>query len=166
MANTIYTTLGNNEGYGSAEFSSKIFTNRTSEDVAFALLNPDYPFPAKGAYNAADFNRIEEAFEYLQNKMNSEYGFALNLVIKTNWTMADLAQVGAYTAMENYRQNVVKIRGAIEMQTGTPQTPASMNKLTAKQANDIEKILQAVEVLLNNISAAWFYSGEIYSGEV
>ena len=119
-----------------------------------------------GAYNHTDLNRVEQAFLYLQNKMNSEYGFALNLVIKTNWTMADLAQTGAHTAMENYRQNVVKIRSAITVTAETPETPASVNKLTAKQANDIEKILQAVEVLLNNISAAWFYSNEIYSGEV
>lgn len=162
MANTIYTTLGNNEGYGSAEFSSKIFTNRTNEDVAFALLNPDYPFPAKGAYNAADFNRIEEAFTYLRNKMNSEYGFNLALTIKTDWTKSDNI---TESNIEAYRQNVATIRNAITVTANTPQTPESMNKLTAKEANDIEKILQAVEVLLNNISAAWIYSGEIYSGE-
>lgn len=119
-----------------------------------------------GFYNALDLNRVEQAFEYLRDKMNGEYGFALNLVIKTNWTMADLAQVGAYTAMEAYRQNVATIRSSLTMPTGTPETPATMRFLTAKEANDIEKILQAVEVLLNNISAAWFYSGEIYSGEV
>lgn len=119
-----------------------------------------------GFYNHTDLNRVEQAFEYLQNKMNSEYGFALNLTIKTNWTMADLAQTGAYTAMEAYRQNIATIRNAITVTADTPQTPVGMNKLTAKQANDIEKILQAVEVLLNNISAAWFYSGELYSGEV
>lgn len=119
-----------------------------------------------GFYNHTDLNRVEQAFEYLQNKMNGEYGFALNLVIKTNWIMADLAQVGAMSAMETYRQNVAIIRSAITVTADTPQTPASMNKLTAKQANDIEKILQAVEVLLDNISAAWFYSGELYAGEV
>jgi LAS superfamily LD-carboxypeptidase LdcB len=166
MANTIYTTLGNNEGYGSAEFSSRIFTKRAAEDVDFVLLNQDYPFPAKGAYNAEDFERINKIFEYLQNKMNSEYGFALNLTIKTNWTMADLAQTGAYTAMENYRQNVVKIRSAITVTADTPQTPASMNKLTAKQANDIEKILKDVDWLISNMIAAYYYSGELFSGEV
>ena len=118
-----------------------------------------------GFYNHTDLNRVEQAVEYLRDKMNGEYGFALNLVIKTNWTMADLAQVGAYTAMENYRQNVVKIRSAITVTNDMPDTPSTMRFLTAKEANDIEKILQAVEVLLNNISAAWFYSGEIYSGE-
>ena len=116
-----------------------------------------------GYYNVSDLNRVEQAFEYLQNKMNSEYGFNLALTIKTDWTQSDNITA---SNIEAYRQNVAKIRNAITVTANTPDTPASMNKLTAKQANDIEKILQAIEVLLDNISAAWFYSGEIYSGEV
>ncbi len=115
-----------------------------------------------GFYNHTDLNRVEQAFEYLQNKMNSEYGFNLALTIKTDWTKSDNI---TESNIEAYRQNVATIRNAITVTAETPETPASMNKLTAKQANDIEKILQAVEVLLDNISAAWFYSGEIYSGE-
>ena len=116
-----------------------------------------------GFYNVSDLNRVEEAFSYLQNKMNGEYGFNLALTIKTDWTQSDNITA---SNIEAYRQNVAKIRNAITVTANTPQTPVSMNKLTAKQANDIEKILQAVEVLLDNISAAWFYSGEIYSREV
>lgn len=116
-----------------------------------------------GFYNASDLNRVEEAFSYLQNKMNGKYGFNLSLTIKTDWTQSDNITA---SNIEAYRQNVATIRGALAMPTGTPETPVSMNKLTAKQANDIEKILQAVEVLLNNISAAWFYSNEICAGEV
>lgn len=115
-----------------------------------------------GFYNHTDLNRVEQAFEYLQSKMNGEYGFNLALTIKTDWKQSDNITA---SNIEAYRQNVATIRGALAMPTGAPQTPESMNKLTAKQANDIEKILQAVEVLLDNISAAWFYSGEIYSGE-
>lgn len=116
-----------------------------------------------GYYNVSDLNRVEQAFEYLQTKMNGEYGFNLALTIKTDWTKSDNI---TESNIEAYRQNVATIRNAISVTAETPQTPASMNKLTAKEANDIEKILQAVEVLLNNISAAWFYSNEIYSGEV
>lgn len=115
-----------------------------------------------GYYNVSDLNRVEQAFEYLQNKMNSEYGFNLALTIKTDWTQSDNITA---SNIEAYRQNVAKIRNAITVTNDTPETPASMNKLTAKEANDIEKILQAVEVLLDNISAAWFYSGTIFSGE-
>lgn len=116
-----------------------------------------------GFYNHTDLNRVEQAFEYLQSKMNSEYGFNLNLTIKTDWTKSDNI---TESNIEAYRQNVATIRSALTMPTGTPETPGTMRFLTAKEANDIEKILQAVEVLLDNISAAWFYSGEIYSGEV
>lgn len=116
-----------------------------------------------GFYNHTDLNRVEQAFEYLQTKMNGAYGFNLTLTIKTDWANADNI---THSNMECYRQNVATIRSAITVTAETPQTPASMNRLTAKEANDIEKILQAVEVLLDNISAAWFYSGEIGSGEV
>ena len=116
-----------------------------------------------GYYNVSDLNRVEQAFEYLQTKMNGEYGFNLNLTIKTDWTKSDNI---TESNIEAYRQNVATIRSAITVTNDTPDTPSTMRFLTAKEANDIEKILQAVEVLLNNISAAWFYSGEIYSGEV
>ena len=119
-----------------------------------------------GFYNHTDLNRVDQAVESLRDKMNGEYGFNFGFVVKTNWTMADLAQQNTWTLIERYRQNVETIRAALAQKSDTPQTPASMNKLTAKEANDIEKILQAVEVLLDNISAAWFYSNEIYSGEV
>ena len=115
-----------------------------------------------GYYNVSDLNRVEQAFEYLQTKMNGEYGFNLNLTIKTDWTKSDNI---TESNIEAYRQNVATIRSAITVTNDTPDTPSTMRFLTAKEANDIEKILQAVEVLLNNISAAWFYSGEIYSGE-
>ena len=32
--------------------------------------------------------------------------------------------------------------------------------------NDIEKILEDIDVLLTNSAQAWFYSGELFSGEV
>ena len=116
-----------------------------------------------GYYNVSDLNRVEQAFEYLQTKMNGEYGFNLNLTIKTDWTKSDNI---TESNIEAYRQNVATIRSAITVTNDTPDTPSTMRFLTAKEANDIEKILQAVEVPLDNISAAWFYSGEIYSGEV
>lgn len=120
---------------------------------------------ATACYNTSDLNRVESAFLYLRDKMNGEFGFNLNLTIKTNWTNADLGQLGAQEAMEQYRQNVIDIRNAIALPSGTPQAPDSMRFLTAEKANDIEKILQTVETMLENISKAWNYSGEIYGGD-
>lgn len=120
---------------------------------------------AGASYNALDLNRVNEAFVYLRDKMNGEFGFNLDLFIKTDWTRYDLGQIGAQSLMEAYRQNVVKIRAAITQRATTPQAPSSMRFLNHQGANDIERILQDVEWLLVNAAAAWHFSGEIYGGE-
>lgn len=114
-------------------------------------------------YNASDLNRVGAAFAYLRDKMNGEYGFDLHLTNKTDWTTSDIPM---QSQIDAYLQNVVDIRGAFVLPTGTPQAPSSMRFLTAEQANDIEKILQTVESMLDLIKQAWHYSGENYSGEV
>lgn len=115
-------------------------------------------------YNASDLNRVETAFEYLRDKMNGTYGFNLSLVIKTDWARTDLGQLGAQTLMETHRQNLVKIRGAIARMESTPQAPDSMRYLTWAKANDIEKILQDVEWLLDRMPHAWRHSGTTTAG--
>lgn len=120
---------------------------------------------AGAKYNYTDLNRVENAFKYLRDKMNGEYGFNLDLIIKTDWTRNDLGQLGAQSLMEQYRQNVVKIRGAIMMMKSTPQTPESMRFLTWAKANDIEKILVDVEELLNKMPAAYRHSGMFHAGQ-
>ena len=77
-----------------------------------------------GFYNHTDLNRVEQAVEYLRDKMNGEYGFNFGFVVKTNWTMADLAQQNTWTLIERYRQNVETIRAALAQKSDTPQTPA------------------------------------------
>ena len=51
------------------------------------------------------------------------------------------------------------------MQT-TPPVPNDMEKLTYQEANDIEKILEDIDRLLTDAAQAWFYSGDLYAGEV
>ena len=41
-----------------------------------------------------------------------------------------------------------------------------MEGLTHTEANDIEKILLDVDELITNMTAAYYYSGELYGGEV
>lgn len=116
-------------------------------------------------YNYTDLNRVEAAFEYLRDKMNGQFGFNLTLTIKKDWARADLGQLGAQSLMEPYRQNVVQIRAAITQKAETPQAPDSMRVLTWAKANDIEKILQDVEWLLNRMPSAYRHSGTFYSGQ-
>ena len=41
-----------------------------------------------------------------------------------------------------------------------------MDSLTYIEANNIEQILLDVDALLTLISQGWYYSGEIYAGEI
>jgi len=120
---------------------------------------------AGAKYNYTDLNRVESAFVYLRDSLNGEFGVALNLTIKTDWVRADLGQLGAQALMEQYRQNVVAIRGAITQMAETPATPDSMRFLTVQEVNDIEKILQDVEWLLNRMPFAFCHSGTFQAGQ-
>ena len=92
---------------------------------------------------------------------------------KTEWA-SDLK--GAYNAsdlniptagqMAAYLQDVAALRGAIAVMASTPPTPDSASGLTWREANDIEKILLDVDELLTRMAAAWFYSGDLFAGEV
>jgi flagellin-specific chaperone FliS len=116
-------------------------------------------------YNHTDLNRVENAFEYLQNRLNNEFGFNITLTIKKDWVRQDLGQMGAQTLIEQYRQNVITIRSALTLPAGIAETPASMRFITAEQANDIEKILQAVDDILNKIPSAYCHAGMIFAGQ-
>ena len=116
----------------------------------------------KGSYNASDLNRVGYAMSCLAAAYRS-YGYSLAVASRTDWSRTELPK---RADMEVYLSDLRTLRDALPMLTGTPETPGSMNKLTYEEANDIERILQAVEATLNRMAASWFYAGEIYSGEV
>lgn len=149
----------------------------------------------KGAYNAGDLNRVEGAVAYLSQLLRElpqelkDYAAALgvawdaffnvpytpgdyHLTTKTEWnengiqTPADMAR---------YLANVRKLRGALDYETDA--LPSTMENLRFQGANAIEKALVGLENAIaaletatktdiDNTAAAWFYSGELYSGEV
>ena len=79
-----------------------------------------------------------------------------------------------YSHLERYRLNVAAVRAVLAMLPTTPDTPARIvassvvatDGLTWSGANDIERILEDVEQMINNMAAAWYYSGDLYAGEV
>ena len=46
------------------------------------------------------------------------------------------------------------------------QLPTDMDDLTIYEANDIEKILYDMQILIENMVSQFNYSGELFSGEV
>lgn len=132
---------------------STLVTDRTSEDVAARN--------AKGTYNAADLNRVGAAVEYIAGRFTA-YGYASPVTVKTDWIEEN---VPTASQMEVYRQNIATLRGTIAVMASTPETPESMAGLNYVRANDIEQILLDLDTLITNMTQAWFFSGDLYTGE-
>lgn len=116
----------------------------------------------KGSYNAADLNRVGAAMLYVADRFNS-FGYVVDVSLKTDWMETDTPTV---SDMEHYLSTLSVLRGAMAVMRSTPEVPADMDLLTYIEANDIEKILEDIDTLLTNATQAWFYSGEMFSGEV
>lgn len=130
-----------------------LVTDRTQADVSAGN--------AKGAYNAADLNRVGAAMNYVADRLRAA-GYDPHIRPKTDWEETDCP---SSSAMSRYLSNLAELRGQFAQEASTPAVPPDMEGLSWQEANDIEKILEDVDALLTNIAAAWFYSGEIYSGE-
>ena len=137
-------------------------TGRVSAGTATAAELAEWQSDLKGAYNASDLNRVGAAVAYVAVRLNG-YGYAVTVSPKQDWTASDIPTAGQMAA---YLRDVAALRGAISVMASTPQTPDSSSGLNWREANNIEQILLDVDELLTRMAAAWFYSGELYAGEV
>lgn len=135
---------------------------RVSAGTATEAEKTEWASDLKGAYNASDLNRVGAAVAYVAGRLNG-YGYAVTVNPKQDWTGSDIPTAGQMAA---YLQDVAALRGAIAVMASTPPTPDSASGLTWREANDIEKILLDVDELLTRMAAAWFYSGDLFAGEV
>lgn len=137
-------------------------TERVSAGTATDAEKTEWASDLKGAYNASDLNRVGAAVAYVAGRLNG-YGYAVTVNPKQDWTVSDIPTAGQ---MDTYLRDVAALRGAIAVMASTPPTPDSASNLTWQEANDIEQILLDVDELLTRMAAAWFYSGDLYAGEV
>lgn len=118
----------------------------------------------KGSYNASDLNRVIEAVQYIAERLRTECGYEVELQeIKSDW---DYVDIPTPKTLNIYLLNCETVRAILKLPDGTPTVPPDMENFTWSEANDIEKILVVVNTLIDNIAGAWFYSGDLYAGEV
>lgn len=152
-----------------------LITDRTQADVDYAArLNAvgwdgmtedertQWNLGLKGTYNAADLNRVGNAVNYVAGRLEGA-GCSVPVNPKIDWLESDIP---TYSDMEIYLNNVEIIRGTLTVPPATPEVPEDMEGLTYEEANDIERILLAVDALITNMINAYFYSNEIVCGEV
>lgn len=130
-----------------------LVTDRTQQDVANGT--------EKGSYNASDLNRVGAAMVYLRDRLNSN-GFNIQIAPKTAWKEID---VPTDSNMTLYLGCLGTLKSAITLPDYTPQAPETMEKLTYIAANNIEKILEIIDVMITMMVNGYWYSGELYSGE-
>lgn len=116
----------------------------------------------KGAYNATDLNRVGAAVEYVANRF-AEYGYTVAVNPKKDWSVQDLPTAAS---MRRYLEDVQALRDVQIVFPTTPEVPADMDGLTYTEANNIEQILKDVDQIISMMLLSFWYSGEIFCGEV
>ena len=152
-----------------------LITDRTQADVDYAArLNAagwdgmtedertQWNLGLKGTYNAADLNRVGNAVNYVAGRLEGA-GYSVPVDPKIDWIESDIP---TESSMVRYLDDVETIRNTLTVLPDTPEVPEDMAGLTYEEANDIERILLAVDALITNMINAYFYSNEINCGEV
>lgn len=133
------------------------FSSWTDEEVT-EFLNG-----LKGAYNASDLNRVESAVNYVKDRFAIIGYDALDFLIKNTWSKNEFLES---EDAERYLGNVKKLREQFTMPPGTPVVPEDMENFTFEEANDIERILEIIDEYITKIEKQFFYSGDLYGGEL
>lgn len=116
----------------------------------------------KGAYNATDLNRVEAAVDYVARRLIPT-GYIMDYTAKTNWQKTEYMSP---TEAERFLGNIQKIRDGLVTGYEFPQVPTDLNKMTYQEANDIERILVLVNAIIDNVLSGYYYSNDLYAGEV
>jgi hypothetical protein len=139
-----------------AELQAKGWRGMTDEEKS------EWKTSLKGAYNLTDMNRVESAVEYVANRL-TEAGYVVLPIVKKDWNGSDKP---ALDDIKRYMKNIADIRAALATFSTTPEAPTTKKRLTYQMANDMEQILMDVDDLISRMVSAYFYSNDLYSGEV
>ena len=131
------------------ELAAKGFAAMTAAEQAEWLTG------MKGAYNAADLNRVGIALNYLAARLSSICGKSIAWTAKTDWAVTDIPVA---SQAETYRRQIQDIRDALAYPAGTPDVP-QLARLTYIGANDIERILALCEDLIVNVAKSFRHTG-------
>ena len=116
---------------------------------------------SKGYHNVSDLNRIEVACRELADLLTS-YGYTVQISTKTDWAITDIRYEGE---IERIRQNIGRIKDAYYSFKTTPELPETLNRIDIQKANDIEKILYDIDLLIKNMEASFLFCGTFNAGE-
>lgn len=133
-----------------SEPTEKLIYWRTQNDVAEANL--------LGQYNSNDLNRVESWCRYLADELNAR-GYSINITTKTNWTQYNLRD--QYN-MNRIRSNIKAIMDGFHYLT---QISNNVNNWDWQKANNWEKILYEIYILMHGMTNWYVYCGVANGGQ-
>ena len=122
-----------------------LITDRTAQDVSAGT--------EKGFYNVSDVQRVNSYIQFLSDVLG------LNLTV----TDVSLGKTLTRAQMDAILNNINTIRAAWYVASDTPQTPIAVNWDYVK-ANNIEKILLALDEFYQSVQIDKLYSGTFRAG--
>lgn len=115
-------------------------------------------------YDWKDMNRVAEAMEYVAERLRS---CGWNVTVNPRrFTREDFP---TESVMEHYIKQLRKLHQTLILFITTPAVPGVSRDrpyMTVQEANDIEKILLDIEDMVRRTEAAYYYSGDVFAGEV
>lgn len=118
----------------------------------------------KGAYNASDLNRVGLALNVIRDRLAALGYLADNAyTAKQEWKTGELLTAADLTY---YLNCVDAVRRAIIQYKTTPPTPTDIGALDWQEANNIEKILLDINHIIDKLTAAFFFLGDVQCGEI
>lgn len=115
-------------------------------------------------YDWTDMNRVAEAMEYVAERLRS---CGWNITVNPRrFTREDFPSEAVF---EHYIKQIRKLHNTLTLFLTTPAVPGVSRGrpyMTVQEANDIEKILLDIEDMVRRTEAAYYYSGDVFAGEV
>lgn len=116
----------------------------------------------KGVYNAGDMNRVSAAVELLR-PVYRDFGYAVGDAKIRTWAENELPRL---SEAEEYLAAVRGLNGRFRYADEPFVLPETMRFLTHAGANNIEKFLAAMPEVFERMASAWYFSDDLYTGEV
>ena len=146
--------------------SLNLITDRTSADANYAKSfqgkrwddlsteqKTEYLLGLKGAYSYIDFNRVENAVQYISELLKT-YNYPNTVNVKTDWTAEDIQN---FAQIQRYIDNIAELKNKYYSNV-EGELPTTSTWLTIEGANYIERLLTNIEELLHKMEFAFRHS--------
>lgn len=145
--------------------------NRTQDDITAALAirenkikkfltltDADIQTLEKGFLTHTTLNRIEDKQEELENLVH-DLGYWNTEISNKDWTLGDIFNLNDH---ERILKNLDNLRNAFFTKSDTPRTPEVSYHY--ESINSIEKILDDIDIMINNVKSNYRECGAYNCG--